>query len=81
MNRKKMPMEDHPQILMTSDLLLCCLMVEGSYPLHFKKSTMDATQTFVYLDVNDILCAARHVTDASIAPDQTDSQSPYTDED
>ncbi|KAK2449478.1 hypothetical protein QL285_008672 [Trifolium repens] len=32
-------------------------------------------------DVNDILCAARHVTDASIAPDQTDSQSPYTDED
>ncbi|WJX44801.1 hypothetical protein P8452_31743 [Trifolium repens] len=36
-------------ILMTSDLLLCCLMVVGSYPLHLKKSTMDTTQTFVYL--------------------------------
>ncbi|WJX88278.1 hypothetical protein P8452_70385 [Trifolium repens] len=32
-------------------------------------------------DVNDILRAARQVTDASIAPDQTDSQSPYTVED
>ncbi|WJX61356.1 hypothetical protein P8452_46456 [Trifolium repens] len=35
-------------ILMTSDLLLCCLMVVGSYPLHLKKSTMDTTQTFVF---------------------------------
>ncbi|KAK2443429.1 hypothetical protein QL285_014537 [Trifolium repens] len=32
-------------------------------------------------DVNDILRAARQVTDASNAPDQTDSPSPYTDED